>query len=169
MSQQHDQHLLHLSSETVRVITADQILVLNLREHIVTLLARAQARILAQSRFPPNAFRALILLLTTPDGASYAHLLASLQCSEEVLGHLLTTQVSDPPVLAALVTHWQAYLAQVTRQREDPGALERELRVIRWAVKGKRGIEPIAKQAGFGWRVHALPRHGYLLLRSPGT
>jgi hypothetical protein len=161
--------VLHLSSETVRVMAPGRMLVLNLEEQIVTLLAQTpQAHMLAQSRFPRSAFRALLLLLRCPSGATYAQLLASLHCSEEVLHRLVTTPASDRSAFEALVSHWQTLHWQAAHQGEKGAAVQRELKALRWAVKGKRGLEPIAQRAGFGWRVQALPRRGYLLLPPSG-
>lgn len=147
---------------------AEQRLVVNLEEQIVTLFLPASEKILAQSQFPPSAFRALILLFKSPRGASYAELLASLHCPESMIKLILAAHTSDDvPAFQAEVTHWQEHLAEAAAKVEkDPEALERELKPVRWAVKEKRGIQPIARKTGFGWRIRVLPRRGYILLRA---
>ncbi len=169
MNLQQGKQLLHLGAEAIPVIAPGHLLVLHLGEQIVTLLAQApQARILAQSHFPNSAFRALLLLLRSPHGATYAQLLASLHCSEDVLHQLVSTPVGHLSTFAALTTRWQEYLSQAAHQQEKGAGVQRELKAVRWAVKGPRGLEPIAQRAGFGWQVHAFPRLGYLLLPASG-
>jgi hypothetical protein len=164
-----DQKLIHFTSDDLRIIPPGQRLVLNLEEHIVTLFWPATEMILAQGRFPPSAFRSLVVLLKSPRGASYAELLAGLHCTEEVLKHLLASRTTDDvPEFQQLSSHWQEHLAAATSQlNHDPEALERELKPVRWAVKEKRGIQAIARANGFGWRVRGLSRKGYVLLRAP--
>ena len=166
-----DQKLIHLNPDEIRIIPPGQRLVLNLEEHIVTLFWPATEKILAQGRFPPSAFRSLIVLLKSPRGASYAELLAGLHCSEEVLKQLLAARtIDDVPEFQALASHWQGHLVAATSKLDqDPEALERELKPVRWAVKEKRGIQAIARENGFGWRVRGLSRKGYVLLRAPTT
>jgi len=164
-----DQKLIHLTSDDLRIIPPGQRLVVNLEEHIVTLFWPATEKILAQGHFPPSAFRTLVVLLKSPRGASYAELLAGLHCAEEVLKQLLAARTSDDvPEFQQLASHWQEHLAEATSKLDqDPEALERELKPVRWAVKEKRGIQAIARKNGFGWRVRGLSRKGYVLLRAP--
>lgn len=166
-----DQKLIHLTSEDLRIIAPGQRLVLNLEEHIVTLFWPATEKILAQGRFPPSAFRTLVVLLKSPRGASYAELLAGLHCAEEVLKHLLAARTTDDvPEFQQLSAHWQEHLKEAaSKLGQDPEALERELKPVRWAVKEKRGIQAIARANGFGWRVRGLSRKGYVLLRAPSA
>jgi hypothetical protein len=165
------ENLVHLTSNEIRIIPAGQRLVINLEEHIVTLVWTESAHILAQSQFPPSSFRALILLLKSPNGASYAEILASLHCSYRIIKQLLAARTSDDVTeFQVEAMHWQEHLAEAAaRVARDPEALERELKPARFAVKEKRGIQPIARQKGFGWRVHVLPRRGYILLRPLST
>jgi hypothetical protein len=166
------ERLVSLSATEVRILSAGQRLVVNLDEHIVTLLLPATGDVLAQGQFPPSAFRALILLFKSSRGASYAELLASLHCPESMIKRILAAPTPDDVAeFQAVVTHWQEHLAEAaTKIERDPEALERELKPARWAVKEKRGIQPIARKTGFGWRIRALPRRGYILLRAlPAT
>lgn len=164
-----DQKLTYLTSDDVRIIPLGQRLVINREEQIVTLLSPGAEAILAQSQFPTSAFRTFIVLLKSPRGASYAELLAGLHCSEEVIKLLLAARTTDDvPEFHALAYHWQEHLVAATaRVERDPFALERELKPIRWAVKLKRGVQGIAREKGFGWRVRVMPRKGYVLLRAP--
>lgn len=162
------ENLVTITSNEVRIIPASQRLVINLAERIVTLIETEFAHILAQGQFPPSSFRALILLLKSPNGASYAEILASLHCSDSMIRRLLAARTSDDVTAFQVeVMRWQDHLAEAAaRVAKDPEALERELKPARFAVKEKRGIQPIAREAGFGWRVHVLPRRGYILLRA---
>jgi len=166
-----DQKLIHLTTDDLRIIPPGQRLVLNLEEHIVTLFWPETEKILAQGRFPPAAFGSLVVLLKAPRGASYAELLAGLHCSGEILRQILAARtIDDVPEFQQLASHWQDHLAEATSKLdEDPEALERELKPVRWAVKEKRGIQAIARKNGFGWRVRGLSRKGYVLLRAPTT
>ena len=84
-------------------------------EQIVTLLSPGAEAILAQSQFPTSAFRAFIVLLKSPRGASYAELLAGLHCSEEVIKLLLAARTTDDvPEFHALAYHWQEHLVAAT-------------------------------------------------------
>jgi hypothetical protein len=160
--------LLHLSAETVRSIPPAHYLVMNLEEQIVTQVAIPTARITAQGRFPASAFRALVVLLKSPHGASYTELLAGLHCPASLLERLLVAdQLADVEAFQEGMRHWQAYLARAERERaHDPRAIERELKALRWAVRGKRGLAGMAQRHGFNWRVRAVSRQGYQLLRT---
>ncbi len=160
--------LIHLSPQMVRPIPPGHHLVINLEEQIVTQVAIKTAHITAQGRFPQSAFRALVILLKSPHVASYAELLAGLHCPAPLLGRLL---VADRPAgiedFQEDIRRWQAYLAAASARRsQDPAACERELKAVRWAVCGKRGLVTIARQRGFDWRVRAVARRGYQLLRT---
>jgi hypothetical protein len=162
------ERLIHLSSETVWLVPPAHFLVMNLEEQIVTLVMMATGQIKAQGRFPASAFRALVVLLKSPGGATYAELLAGLHCPATLLSRLLVadrlTEIED---FQEGIRRWQAYLAKAeTRRSHDPGAVERELKALRWAVRGKRGLVTIARQRGFDWRVRAVSRQGYQLLRT---
>jgi hypothetical protein len=160
--------LVHLSAEMVRVIPPGHHLVINLEERIVTQVAISTAHITAQGRFPPSAFRALVILLKSPHIASYADLLAGLQCEASLLGRLLVAErLIQVEAFHEHIRRWQAYLAQAEAERsQKPGAVERELKALRWAVRGPRGLGPIAQRQGFPWRVRAVSRQGYQLLRT---
>lgn len=162
-----DQKLVHLTHNDSRIIQSGQRLVINLEEQIVTLFWPEAETILAQSQFPPAAFRALILLLKSPPGASYAEILACLHSSGDVVRQLLAARSPDDVAeFQVAAMHWQEHLLEAaSRVPKDPEALERELKPVRWAVKERRGIQTISRQKGFGWRVRVLPRKGYILLR----
>ena len=160
--------IVYLTSHDTRIIPQGQRLAINAEEQIVTLLAPGADAILAQAQFPPSAFRAFIVLLKSPRGASYAELLAGLNCSEEVIQQLLDARTTDEvSEFHTLAYHWQEHLvAAASRVEQDPFALERELKPVRWAVKLQRGVQTIARDKGFGWRVRAMPKKGYALLRA---
>jgi hypothetical protein len=80
---------------------------------------------------------------------------------------LIQLTSDDVPEFQQLSAHWQEHLREATSKLDqDPEALERELKPVRWAVKEKRGIQVIARANGFGWRVRGLSRKGYVLLRA---
>jgi hypothetical protein len=162
------QMIVYLTSDDVRIILPGQRLAINAEEQIVTLFSPGADAILAQGQFPPSAFRAFIVLLKSPRGASYAELLAGLNCSEEVIKQLLAARTTDEvSEFHTLAYHWQKHLVAATAEVErDRFALERELKPIRWAVKLQRGVQSIARDKGFGWRVRVMPRKGYVLLRA---
>jgi hypothetical protein len=169
----HQQSIfIYLTPPQTRVLHPGQRLIINPQDLIVTLDSPASGLFLAQCRFPTAAFRALILLLKSQRGASYAELLTVLYASEEVFTQLLQAPTADDaPMFRAEVPRWQEHLDETTiRIDKDPKALERELKPIRRAVKQEGGIQTISRQEGFGWRIRSLPQRegcGYILLRSP--
>lgn len=160
-----EQKLIYLTSNETRILPADQLLVLSLEDHIVLLFLPDGGQILALGQFPPAAFRSLILLLKSPHGASYAEFLASLHCPYSIIKQILQSHAADDvPEFQVHVSHWQQHLEKAAEKGAD--ALEKELKQVRWAVKERRGVQPIIRKKGFGWRVKVLPRKGYILLRA---
>lgn len=158
--------LVYLSPEDVRLMPAGHCLVINAEEQIVTLLHQETVRVVAQKQFPAYVFRALILLLKSTQGASYAQLFACLRCPEQVIRQLLAAPSAEQVrEFQVDVAYWQRYLEQVALK--GPQALNRELKPVRRAVKETRGLQPLLQQNGFDWRVRALYRRGYILLRAP--
>ncbi|GHO42783.1 hypothetical protein KSX_09460 [Ktedonospora formicarum] len=136
---------------------------LNADEYLVTLFSAT--RVHAQARFPRNAFRLLFLLLMVPYGASYAELLACLHCSEPVFHQMLIVSSREEvfSILAPQRDYWQRHLSDLTR--EDAAILERNLKMVRRAVKERNGINSLLQRHGFALRVSVLHGKGYVLLR----
>ncbi len=153
------------SVEEVPALSADHRLLLNIEERIVTLLG--PGHICAQTRFTESAFRLFSLLLRTPEGAEYAELLACLSCPDTVFRKLLLASSHEQALalLAPQVDRWNKRLEQVARQGSS--SLERELKMVRRALKERSGAHTVLQKNGFALAVRTLYRKGYLLTRSP--
>jgi hypothetical protein len=166
MTDREPEKLVHLSAEEVRLLPVGYRLILNISEEIVTLLPPEAGRIVAQCIFPHNAFRALVILLKSPRGASYAELYAAMRCPEAVIRQVLAQASADQSEeFQVYVGLWHQHLEQVALRGKP--ALGHELKPIRRAVKEKRSVHTLGRANGFGWRVRAQPRRGYQLLRAP--
>ena len=155
----------HLSSEEVPVLPKGHSLMLNASEHIVTLLG--PGHVCAQCRFSRSAFRLLFLLLKAPHGADYAELLACLCCSDAVFHKLLVAPSYERmrELLAPQIERWNKHLERTGQQEKT--LLEKELKMVRRAVKERHGANTLLEQNGFALRVRAMYRKGYLLTRAP--
>jgi len=152
------------SAEEVPALLPGHCLLLNVEERIVTMLDAGH--ICAQGRFSRSAFRLLGLLLRSPGGAEYAELLACLSCSEPVFRKLLET-ASHEQVLALLapqVERWSQHLERAACQGAP--ALEKELKIVRRALKERSGASTILQKNGFALTIRTLYRKGYLLTRT---
>src|SRR5260370_1706440 len=98
MPEQGKENLVHLSHEEVRLLPPGYRLVLNLEDELVTLLEPSAAPVLAQCQFPHYAFRALMLLLKSPRGASYAAIYAACRFPDADTTHgLAASEPSQSP------------------------------------------------------------------------
>jgi hypothetical protein len=166
MSDREPEKLVQLSAEAVRLLPVGYRLILNVREDIVTLLSPEAGHIVAQCVFPHNAFRALVILLKSPRGASYAELYAAMRCPETVIRQVLASSSADQSEeFQVYVGLWHQHLEQAALKGNL--ALERELKPIRRAVREKRSVHALGRECGFGWRVRVQTRRGYQLLRAP--
>lgn len=166
MTDQEKEYLVHLSSEEVRLLLPGHWLVLNLEDEIATLFDPSGARVLAQCQFPHYAFRALILLLKSPRGASFAEIYAACRCPDPVIRQVLAApDASQSEEFQVHVRLWHQHLEQVAARGKK--ASIHELKAVRRAVREKRSVHTLGRAHGFGWRVRAQPRHGYQLLRAP--
>jgi len=156
---------MHLSPAEVAVLPDGHQLMLNVDERIVTQMG--PERIYAQCSFPRRAFRLLFLLLRAPYGANYAELLACLLCSETIFRRLLTTTSHEEAltILAPQVDRWHKHLDNCARQGN--AILERELKMVRRAVKERHGVSSLLRKNGFALTVKAMYRKGYLLTQTP--
>jgi hypothetical protein len=166
MTDRAPEKLVHLSAEEVRLLPAGYRLILNIAEETVTLLPPEAGRIVAQAVFPHNAFRALVILLKSPRGASFAEIYAAMRCPETVIRQVLAAATADQSEeFQVYVGLWHQHLEQVALKGKQ--ALGHELKPVRRAVKEKRSVHTLGRDNGFGWRVRAQPRRGYQLLRAP--
>jgi hypothetical protein len=155
------------SAEEVPALSADHYLLLNIEERIVTMLG--PGHICAQTRFTESAFRLFGLLLRAPQGAEYAELLACLSCPETVFRKLLLAGSHEQALalLAPQVDRWNKHLERVAQQGASD--LERELKMVRRALKERSGANTVLRKNGFALAVRTLYRKGYLLTRSSTT
>jgi hypothetical protein len=166
MTDREPEKLVYLSAEEVRLLPAGYRLTLNIAEEIVILLPPEAGRVVAACVFPHNAFRALIILLKSPRGASYAEIYAAMRCPENVIRQILAAPAADQSEeFQVYVGIWQQHLEQVALKGNL--ALERELKPVRRAVREKRSVHTLGRENGFGWRVRIQTRRGYQLLRAP--
>jgi len=166
MTKQEPEKLVHLSAEEVRLLPVGYRLILNIAEEIVTLLSPEAGRIVAQSVFPHNAFRVLVILLKSPRGASFAELYAAMRCPDTVIRQVLAAATADQSEeFQVFVGLWHQHLEEVALKGKQ--ALAHELKPVRRAVKEKRSVHTLGRDSGFGWRVRAQSRRGYQLLRAP--
>jgi hypothetical protein len=136
-------------------------LVLNFQEQIVSLVqVQDSPSIRVQTRLTRNEWRVFLLLLTHPEGSTYAQVMASLQCSEEV---------------------WYTTLIELADKSGDTW----HKRVLAWEEafqhakhQWKREVKPIhevilhlrRKLRQFGLRIPSYdPVIGYLLQPSSGS
>jgi hypothetical protein len=155
----------HLSPEEVPALPKNHYLMLNVNERIVTLLG--PEHVCAQCRFPRSAFRILFFLLKAPCGADYAELLACLCCSDTVFYKLLAATSYERlcEILAPQIGRWHKHLERSSAQGKT--LLEKELKIVRRAVKERNGASTILQQNGFALTVRAMYRKGYLLAPAP--
>jgi hypothetical protein len=155
------------SSADIAALPTGYCLVLHVNERIATLMGPECIR--AQCRFPQSAFRLLFLLLRSPHGANYAELLACLRCSEPLFHRLLTTRSHEDllTILAPQIDRWHRHLEQSAKQGR--AVLERELKVVRRALKEAHGLNAFLQNNGFTLKVEVMYRKGYLLTGVPAT
>jgi hypothetical protein len=156
-----------LSSADVPALPIGYCLVLNAHERIITLMG--PEHICAQCRVSSSSFRLLFLLLRASHGANYAELLACLRCSETVFRRLLITNSHEDAltILAPQIDRWNKHLEHSAKQGHS--ILERELKMVRRAVKEPHGVSSVLKKNGFALTVRAMYRKGYLLTRTSAT
>lgn len=150
--------LIHLSPQQIRLLTPDQMLLLNVSEQVVTLFGEAR-KTQAQGRFADHAFRMLAILLIAHEGASYETLYAGLYCSEVCLRRVLAAASLKIREFQNEIAQRQAYLARL-----KDSALEAEIKQIRRAVKGEGGVAEVLRAKGFGWMIQTIYRKGYVMM-----
>jgi hypothetical protein len=157
LTQLPKEEILHVSAHQCHLLAPEHSLTLHLTERIASLLAQPH-RVVAQGRFPRDAFRALGLLLLAEEGVGYEVLLTGLYCPDAVWSAVLKDWSLTVPAFQEELNRKQAYLAALKQ-----GAREAEMQQIRRAVKGRAGVAPLLERAGFGWTVQALYKTGYVL------
>jgi hypothetical protein len=132
-------------------------LVLNFREQIVSLVQLQELpSIQAQTRMTRNEFRVFLLLLTHPEGSTYAQVMASLQCSEEEWYTTLADKSEDTWHKA--VRAWEEAFQEAKHQ------WKREVKPVHEVILHLR-----RKLRQFGLRIPSYdPVVGYLLQPSSG-
>jgi hypothetical protein len=153
------------TAEEVPALAPEHCLLLNVEERIVTMLNAGH--VCAQGRFSRSAFRLLGLLLRSPCGAEYVELLACLSCTEAVFRKMLMAASREQAhaLLAPQVERWSQHLERAACQGAP--ALEKELKIVRRALKERSGASTILQKNGFALTIRTLYRKGYLLTRTP--